>query len=67
MPKNRGGGDAWDNLVAACQTCNREKGSRTPEEAKMVLKRYPKKPNKTHYSQQFTHEKPGAWPPYLFL
>ena len=67
MPKNRGGGDAWDNLVAACQTCNRAKGSRTPEEAKMVLKRYPKKPNKIHYFQQFIHEKQGAWRPYLFL
>ena len=67
MPKNRGGGDVWDNLVAACQPCNRIKGSRTPEEAKMVLKRYPKKPNKIHYFQQFIHEKQGAWRPYLFL
>ena len=48
MPKNRGGGDVWDNLVAACQPCNRTKGSRTPEEAKMVLIRHPKKPNKIH-------------------
>ena len=67
MPKNRGGGDVWDNLVAACQPCNRIKGSRTPEEAKMVLKRYPKKPNKIHYFQQFIHEKQVAWRPYLFL
>ena len=43
MPKNRGGGDAWDNLVAACQTCNRTKGSRTPEEAEDGFKAASKK------------------------
>jgi 5-methylcytosine-specific restriction endonuclease McrA len=67
MPKNRGGPDAWENLVTACQTCNSNKGSRTPEEAKMILKRLPKKPNKINYFQQFISEKQDAWRPYLFL
>ena len=67
LPKNRGGGDAWDNLVTACQSCNHKKGDRTPEEAKMLLKRMPKKPNKIHYFQQFIHDKQGAWRPYLFM
>ena len=31
MPKNRGGEDTWENLVVACQKCNRKKGNRTPD------------------------------------
>ncbi|MDT5016435.1 MAG: hypothetical protein QOD39_2595 [Mycobacterium sp.] len=30
LPRCRGGGDAWFNLVAACQSCNGLKGHRTP-------------------------------------
>ena len=67
LPKNRGGMDTWENLVTACQSCNRKKRNRTPEEAKMLLKRLPKKPNKIHYFQQFIREKQTAWRPYLFM
>jgi HNH endonuclease len=37
VPKSRGGGDTWMNLVAACRACNSRKDNRTPEEAKMAL------------------------------
>jgi 5-methylcytosine-specific restriction endonuclease McrA len=37
-PASRGGEWSWLNCVAACQTCNHDKGSRTPEEAGMRLK-----------------------------
>ena len=37
LPKSRGGGDTWTNLVAACQVCNGKKADRTPEEAGMKL------------------------------
>ncbi|MDP6340274.1 MAG: HNH endonuclease [Candidatus Marinimicrobia bacterium] len=67
LPKDRGGLDSWENLVTACQQCNRKKGNRTPEEAKMPLKRIPKKPNKIHYFQQFIQEKQTSWRPYLFM
>ncbi|MBT3477854.1 MAG: HNH endonuclease [Candidatus Marinimicrobia bacterium] len=67
MPKNKGGGDSWENLVTACQVCNRKKGNRTPFEAKMPLKRMPKKPNKIHHFQQFIQDKQTAWRPYLFM
>ena len=66
-PKKQGGKDSWENLVAACQTCNRKKGNRTPDEAKMPLKRIPRKPNKIHYFQQFISTNQGSWKPYLFL
>ena len=32
FPKSRGGDDCFSNLVCACQTCNRSKNNRTPEE-----------------------------------
>jgi 5-methylcytosine-specific restriction endonuclease McrA len=45
LPRSRGGGTTWDNVVAACRTCNVRKGSRTPEEARMALRRHPGRPN----------------------
>jgi 5-methylcytosine-specific restriction endonuclease McrA len=36
---------SWENLVAACYKCNNlKKKNRTPEEAKMKLKKIPRKP-----------------------
>ena len=67
LPKNRGGEDTWENLVVACQKCNRKKGNRTPAEAKMPLDRKPAKPNKIHYFQKFIHDQQVAWKPYLFM
>ena len=32
MPRSRGGGHQWDNVVAACARCNHSKGDRTPAE-----------------------------------
>ena len=53
--------------MTACQKCNRKKGNRTPEEARMPLLKHPKKPNRIHYFQQFIKESQRNWKPYLFL
>ena len=37
LPKSRGGGESWGNLITACKTCNAKKGDRTPEEAGMLI------------------------------
>ena len=37
IPRSRGGGDTWENIVSACVRCNVRKGSRTPKEADMPL------------------------------
>ncbi|MBI5052220.1 MAG: HNH endonuclease [Chloroflexota bacterium] len=47
IPRHKGGGHEWDNLVAACPPCNRRKGGRNPVEAQMHLKRKPAEPNAT--------------------
>jgi 5-methylcytosine-specific restriction endonuclease McrA len=44
LPRCRGGGDTWFNLVAACQSCNGFKGDRTPQEAGMTMIREPFEP-----------------------
>ncbi len=66
MPRHRGGAHEWENLVAACRSCNHRKGGRTPAEARMKLLRQPSKPNATpatlfgHYLEGY-HE----WRPFL--
>ncbi|MDJ0577008.1 MAG: HNH endonuclease [Xenococcaceae cyanobacterium MO_234.B1] len=45
VPRSRGGGDSWENLVAACVRCNVKKGSRTPKEAGMMLLSQPRRPH----------------------
>ena len=67
IPKNRGGEDSLENLVVACQKCNRKKGNQTPDEAKMPLNRKPLKPNKIHYFQKFIRAQQVTWKPYLFM
>ena len=44
---HRGGQHRWDNLVAACQQCNRSKGGRSALEANMILRRRPIEPAPT--------------------
>ena len=44
LPKVRGGKTTWDNVVCACQRCNSRKGSKTPEEANMMLRTQPVRP-----------------------
>jgi 5-methylcytosine-specific restriction endonuclease McrA len=45
VPRCKGGGSSWTNMVAACKQCNLFKGNRTPKEAKMSLKTKPKEPS----------------------
>jgi len=45
LPKSKGGGNTWTNLVTCCSPCNRTKGDRTPEQANMVLSITPYEPN----------------------
>ncbi|MFB6259575.1 MAG: HNH endonuclease [Thiohalorhabdaceae bacterium] len=44
QPLSRGGLDRWENVATACRRCNRVKGSRVPEEARMPLLAVPYAP-----------------------
>jgi 5-methylcytosine-specific restriction endonuclease McrA len=47
IPRHKGGPHTWFNLVAACTSCNRRKGGKSPSEANMRLKRLPFEPKAT--------------------
>lgn len=44
IPRSRGGGTSWENVVCACVKCNTRKGGRTPQEARMKLLTAPVRP-----------------------
>ena len=49
LPSSRGGGDVWENVVAACRRCNQHKGNRTLDEAGLELIALPYRPNPAEY------------------
>jgi len=44
LPRSQGGKTSWENVVAACSSCNSKKANRTPQQAQMKLMSAPKKP-----------------------
>jgi 5-methylcytosine-specific restriction endonuclease McrA len=66
MPRSRGGLSTWENIVCSCHNCNRRKGGRTPEEARMALVRKPMRPHWTPFSaEMFSLKRYREWMPYL--
>ena len=45
VPKSRGGKTCWENVVAACQSCNLRKAAKTTTQAGFKLKKAPTKPS----------------------
>ena len=39
VPRSKGGGSGWENIVTCCAPCNRRKGDRLPLQANMTLRR----------------------------
>ena len=63
----RGGKTVWENIVTSCYACNDRKGSRTPEEAGMTLRRKPFKPSSLPVTPVLCitrSEMPEVWSPY---
>ena len=48
-PTSKGGPNIWMNVVTACNSCNKLKDDRTPEEAHMHLLYVPYIPNRAEY------------------
>jgi 5-methylcytosine-specific restriction endonuclease McrA len=68
VPKHRGGGHSWDNLVSACRPCNHRKGGKTLDEARMRLMRTPRRPQPTQYflwMQRLSGSASRAWLKFL--
>lgn len=66
LPRSRGGGDSWENLITACQRCNSLKGDRTPREAGMSTLTKPARPSRILFLQQET-ALCEEWKPYLYM
>jgi len=68
VPRHRGGLTTWTNVVCSCVDCNRRKGSRSPEEARMHLIRKPKKPRWRPFVEvQFIKTADHSWRHFLDL
>ena len=67
IPKNNGGENSWDNLVAACVPCNTKKGNHSLKEIQMELSKSPRKPTMILHLQKFVKQFQKSWRPYLFM
>jgi 5-methylcytosine-specific restriction endonuclease McrA len=70
VPRGRGGGHTWDNLVTACRSCNHRKGSKTLDEARMRLRHAPVEPRADVYAlftPYLADPRNEPWRTYLFL
>ena len=65
VPRSKGGGSTWDNIVAACAPCNRRKGDALPRQAGMKLARSPRTPNADIFIQVASPRIPTTWKQYL--
>ena len=68
IPRAYGGKSTWENIVCSCTTCNRVKGGRTPNEARMKLLKKPKKPSWTpFYRISLKDLQRKEWLPFLSM
>lgn len=67
VPRSRGGRSAWENLVACCSACNARKRDRTPQEARMPLRRPPREPRFIPWVVVRRNTAPDEWAKYLSL
>lgn len=67
QPRSKGGETCWENVVAACASCNRRKGGRTPEEARMPLLREPRRPRYLALTLLEEASAPQAWNKYMYF
>ena len=66
VPRSRGGGTSWENLVCCCVTCNVRKGGRTPAEAHLKLVAAPVRPRRSPaIALRLTSEKYASWKQFL--
>ena len=65
IPRSRGGLTKWNNVVAACHTCNRKKGNRLLEQIGMRLLRRPKRPAWKDLIHEIHNDAADEWLPYL--
>ena len=68
IPRAQGGNTTWTNITSSCEPCNTKKGGRTPEQAKMPLRKQPVRPTWVPSVQVVVSKEscPQAWRDYLW-
>jgi 5-methylcytosine-specific restriction endonuclease McrA len=68
VPVSQGGRKDWENIVTCCVGCNRRKGGRTPEEARMRLIKPPRRPDSAPAIRITIglRNAPDSWRDYLY-
>jgi len=64
IPKSKGGGKSWENLVTSCMKCNQKKGDKLPADIGMQPYKFPIKP-RYRLLDYLGPNIPGIWKPYL--
>jgi 5-methylcytosine-specific restriction endonuclease McrA len=68
IPRALGGRTTWENVVCSCVECNRRKGGRTPQQARLRLKRIPAKPRWTPLMNHIgSSVRYNEWRPFLSI
>lgn len=65
VPRSRGGEHVWENVVAACRSCNARKRDRLVSETSMALRRRPTAPAELTWITLAVGIVPVQWEPYL--
>ena len=65
IPRSKGGGSGWDNIVAACAPCNRRKADRLPHQIHMHPRTKPHTPGAHIFIQLASPTIPSTWRQYL--
>jgi len=68
IPRSLGGKSSWENVVCSCVDCNRQKGGRTPEQARLRLHRAPSRPRWTPLMNvMVSNVRYNEWRPFLSI
>ena len=65
VPRSRGGGHTWDNVVAACRPCNSRKENRSPADVGLALRHPPRPPHDSVWIVVAVDNVDPTWEPYL--
>lgn len=65
IPRSRGGAHTWENVVAACRTCNVNKADRLLNDTQLRLCRVPVQPHRHAWVALAFGQIPDQWRPWL--
>ena len=65
IPRSKGGGSSWENIVAACAPCNRRKGDHLPASIGMIPRTAPRTPHPAIFIHVASPTIPVGWRQYL--